>query len=63
MGSSPHYPMIEQEKMSAMNRLVESTNTSLDEHATLVVSPVRPFYSAVLLLWVTRVALLGDHKE
>jgi hypothetical protein len=31
-----------------MNRLVESTTTSLDEQAILVVSPFGPFYSVVL---------------
>jgi hypothetical protein len=37
MGSSLHYPRLEKENMSAMNRLVESTMSSFDEHATLVV--------------------------
>jgi hypothetical protein len=43
-----------------MSRLVKSTSTPLgmDEHATLVVSPFGSFYSVVLLLWVTGVALL-----
>jgi hypothetical protein len=34
--------------MSAMNRLVESTTTSLDEQEILVVSPFGPFYLVVL---------------
>jgi hypothetical protein len=45
-----------------MNRLVESTMASLDEQVTLVMPPSGLFYSIVLLLLVTGVALLADHK-
>jgi hypothetical protein len=33
---------------------------SLDEQATLVASPFRSFYSIMLPLWVTEIALLAD---
>jgi hypothetical protein len=62
MGSSWHYPMLKQENMSMMNRLVESTMASLDEQATLVVSPFGTFYLAVLPLWVIEVASLANCK-
>jgi hypothetical protein len=62
MGSSPHYPMLEHENMSAVNKLVESTMASLDEHATHVASPFGSFYSAVLSSWVIEVASLVDYK-
>jgi hypothetical protein len=53
--------MFEQNNMSTMDRLVKSIMASLDEHATLVMSPFGSFYSAVLPLRVTGVALLADH--
>ena len=59
-GSSLHYSMFEQDNISTMNRLVKSTMASLDEQATLVASPFRSFYSIMLPLWVTEIALLAD---
>jgi hypothetical protein len=62
MGSSPHYPMLEQENMSSLNRLVESTMASLDEQTTLVASPFGLLYSVVLPLRVIRVVSMTDCK-
>jgi hypothetical protein len=62
MSSSPHHPMLEQENKSIVNKLVESTMASLNEHATLVASSFEPFYSVVLPLWVIGVASLADCK-
>jgi hypothetical protein len=62
MGSSPYYPMFEQENMWAVNRLVESTMASLDEQGTLVASPFRLFYSDALPLQVIGVASLANCK-
>jgi hypothetical protein len=58
----PQYPMLEQENISVMNSFVKNTMSLLDEHATLVVLPFGSFYSVVLHLWVTGVALLADRK-
>jgi hypothetical protein len=54
--------MFEHDNISTMNRLVKSTMSSLDEHMTLVASPLVPFYSAMLPLRVTGIALLADYK-
>jgi hypothetical protein len=62
MSSLPHHSMFEYDNILVMNRLVKSTMTLLemDEQATLIASPFGPFYSVVLLFWVTGVALLAD---
>jgi hypothetical protein len=52
--------MLEQENMSTVNKLVESTMASLDEQTTLVASSFGPFYSAVLPSRVVGVASLTD---
>jgi hypothetical protein len=52
--------MLEQENISALNRLMKGTMSSLDEHATLVASPFGPLYSTVLPLRVIGVASLAD---
>jgi hypothetical protein len=54
--------MFEQENMLVVNRLVESTMASLNEQATLVVSPFGPFYSDMLPLRVIGVASLAECK-
>jgi hypothetical protein len=60
MASSRHYHMLERENMSATNKLVKSTMSSLDEYVTLVASPFWSFYSAVLPSRVIKIASFAD---
>jgi hypothetical protein len=47
LDSSSYHSIFEQDNIPTMNKRVESTLVSYDEHAMLVVSPFGPFCSAV----------------